>query len=162
MLFLPFFNFSFYLLDLPPVCPSTWNQFLGLNPACSQVAKKRQNYKQIYFHILFLNFLAFTLAVSPDQFASRPICLAANLLLLAQCPSSVHPLGSGARTIAKLSLILFSFHVFEFLVPPTKTHIIGANPSPFCSVHPLGSGEQEIISKFCNFILQYYADRLAH
>ena len=65
----------------------------------------------------------------------RPICIPPHLLggyPSPSCPSSVHLLGSGARTIAKLSFILFSSHVFEFLVPPTKTHMLGANPSPFC------------------------------
>ena len=167
MLFLPFFNFSFYLfylLDLPPVCPSTWNQFLGLNPACSQVAKKETKLQTNIFPHSIPQFFSFYTR-RQSSLPPRPICIPAHLLggyPSSSCPSSVHPLGSGARTIAKLSFILFSFHVFEFLVPPTKTHIIGANPSPFCSVHPLGSGEQEIISKFCNFILQYYADRLAH
>ena len=67
----------------------------------------------------------------------RPICIPPHLLggyPSPSCPSSVHPLGSGARTTAKLSFILFSSHVFEFLVPPTKTHMLGTNPSPFLPI----------------------------
>ena len=100
----------------------------------------------------------------------RPICIPPHLLggyPSPSCPSSVHLLGSGARTIAKLSFILFSSHVFEFFGPTHQDPYAWCKPFSFLPILTpqsirLDRENKKSSPNFGSLILQYYADCLAH